>query len=98
MALRGLNDTYTLNNGVKIPVVGFGTWQTPDGEVAEKSVLAALNSGYRHIDTAAAMVTKKVLAAQLRKVALDVMNFLLLLSFGILIMAMKILKKQLILA
>lgn len=54
MALRGLNDTYTLNNGVKIPVVGFGTWQTPDGEVAEKSVLAALNSGYRHIDTAAA--------------------------------------------
>ncbi|MCZ3622002.1 aldo/keto reductase [Lactobacillus mulieris] len=54
MALNGLSDTYTLNNGVKIPVVGFGTWQTPDGEVAEKSVLAALNSGYRHIDTAAA--------------------------------------------
>lgn len=54
MAINGLSDTYTLNNGVKIPVVGFGTWQTPDGEVAEKSVLAALNSGYRHIDTAAA--------------------------------------------
>lgn len=54
MALNGLSDTYTLNNGVKIPVVGFGTWQTTDGEVAEKSVLAALNSGYRHIDTAAA--------------------------------------------
>ena len=30
-----LADTYTLNNGEKIPVVGFGTWQTPDGEVAE---------------------------------------------------------------
>lgn len=54
MAINGLSDTYTLNNGVKIPVVGFGTWQTPDGEVAEKSVLAALNNGYRHIDTAAA--------------------------------------------
>ncbi|RVU71537.1 MULTISPECIES: aldo/keto reductase [Lactobacillus] len=49
-----LTDTYTLNNGVKIPVVGFGTWQTPSGEVAKESVLAALNSGYRHIDTAAA--------------------------------------------
>jgi len=48
-----LKDTYTLSNGVKIPVVGFGTWQTPDGEVAEASVLAALNAGYRHIDTAA---------------------------------------------
>ncbi len=48
-----LTDTYTLANGVKIPVVGFGTWQTPDGEVAEASVLAALKAGYRHIDTAA---------------------------------------------
>lgn len=44
---------YTLNNGNQIPAVGFGTWQTPDGEVAEKSVLTALEAGYRHIDTAA---------------------------------------------
>src|SRR5699024_5110578 len=49
-----LTDTYTLANGVKIPIVGFGTWQTPDGEVAEKSVIEALKAGYRHIDTAAA--------------------------------------------
>ncbi|GMA47869.1 aldo/keto reductase [Tetragenococcus muriaticus] len=48
-----LTDTYTLSNGVEIPIVGFGTWQTPDGEVAESSVLSALNAGYRHIDTAA---------------------------------------------
>lgn len=47
-----LTSTYTLSNGVKIPVVGFGTWQTPDGEVAESSVKAAIDSGYRHIDTA----------------------------------------------
>ncbi|WP_122645645.1 aldo/keto reductase [Enterococcus mediterraneensis] len=50
----GLKDTYKLANGVEIPVVGFGTWQTPDGQVAEDSVLAALKAGYRHIDTAAA--------------------------------------------
>ena len=49
-----LTDTYTLSNGQTIPVVGFGTWQTPDGDVAEASVLAALKAGYRHIDTAAA--------------------------------------------
>ncbi|MEG0284812.1 MAG: aldo/keto reductase [Vagococcus sp.] len=44
---------YELNNGIKIPKVGFGTWQTPDGDVAEESVVAALEAGYRHIDTAA---------------------------------------------
>ncbi|XKU94240.1 aldo/keto reductase [Lactobacillus acidophilus] len=54
MNFNSLQDTYTLNNGVKIPIIGFGTWQTPDGEVAEESVLAALNCGYRHIDTASA--------------------------------------------
>lgn len=67
MALRGLNDTYTLNNGVKIPVVGFGTWQTPDGEVAEKSVLAALNSDYRHIDTAAAYGNEESVGRAIKK-------------------------------
>lgn len=49
-----LTDTYTLSNGSKIPVVGFGTWQTPDGDVAYHAVLDALKAGYRHIDTAAA--------------------------------------------
>lgn len=44
--------TYKLANGQEIPVLGFGTWQTPDGDVAEQSVLKALESGYRHIDTA----------------------------------------------
>ena len=48
-----INSTYTLANGVEIPVIGFGTWQTPDGGVAENAVLDALKAGYRHIDTAA---------------------------------------------
>ncbi|WEV70928.1 aldo/keto reductase [Lactobacillus sp. ESL0785] len=52
--VNSLNDTYELNNGVKIPVVGFGTWQTPNGVVAENAVLTAINAGYRMIDTAAA--------------------------------------------
>jgi diketogulonate reductase-like aldo/keto reductase len=41
-----------LSNGVKIPCVGFGTWQTKSGDEAENSVKWALESGYRHIDTA----------------------------------------------
>ena len=43
-----------LKNGIKIPAIGYGTWQTPDGEVAEVGVKTAIKSGYRHIDTAAA--------------------------------------------
>ncbi|PAA99811.1 aldo/keto reductase [Enterococcus canintestini] len=50
--MENLTSTYTLENGVKIPKVGFGTWQTPDGDVAVESVKAALAAGYRHIDTA----------------------------------------------
>lgn len=50
--MKSLVDAYTLANGVRIPVVGFGTWQTPAGEIAKTAVKAALTSGYRHIDTA----------------------------------------------
>ncbi len=48
-----LTDSYTLYNGVKIPCLGYGTWQTPSGDIALESVKAALAAGYRHIDTAA---------------------------------------------
>lgn len=44
---------YHLNNGLAIPSIGFGTWQTPDGDTALAAVKAALAAGYRHIDTAA---------------------------------------------
>jgi diketogulonate reductase-like aldo/keto reductase len=47
-----LNDTYTLNNGIKIPKIAFGTWQMPNDEVGYDSVAFALKSGYLHIDTA----------------------------------------------
>ncbi len=43
---------YTLENGVLIPASGLGTWQSPDDEIGYQAVLSALQSGYRHIDTA----------------------------------------------
>lgn len=67
MNFNSLTDTYKLNNGVEIPVIGFGTWQTPNGQVAEESVLAALNSGYRHIDTAAAYGNEESVGAAIKK-------------------------------
>lgn len=44
---------YTLTNGIKIPKIGFGTWQIPNGEDAYNAVKEALSVGYTHIDTAA---------------------------------------------
>lgn len=49
---KSLTDTFVLSNGVEVPALGYGTWQTPDGNVARDSVASALEIGYRHIDTA----------------------------------------------
>lgn len=46
--------TVTLNNGVTIPQVGLGVFQTKEGAEVERAVQAALEAGYRLIDTAAA--------------------------------------------
>ena len=51
--MNRLTDSFTLENGYSIPCVGYGTWQTPDGRTAVTSVIKALETGYRHIDTAA---------------------------------------------
>lgn len=48
-----LNRSFKLNSGYSIPAVGFGTWQSKPNEVRE-AVIAALKSGYRHINAAAA--------------------------------------------
>jgi len=51
---KNFSDCIILSNGVKMNCIGYGTWQTPDGEVAKNSVCEAIKAGYRHIDTAAA--------------------------------------------
>ncbi|NLL75315.1 MAG: aldo/keto reductase [Erysipelothrix sp.] len=66
-----MNKNYTLNNDLEIPVVGFGTWQTPDGEVAELSVLTALKAGYTHIDTAAAYKNEESVGRAIKKSGLN---------------------------
>lgn len=45
--------TVTLNNGVKMPRIGLGVWQAKDGAEVEAAVTAAIDAGYRLIDTAA---------------------------------------------
>ena len=50
--MNNQNDTYKLANGVEIPCIGFGMWQTPDGDVGVNAVKSAIQAGYTHIDTA----------------------------------------------
>ena len=49
-----LTDTFPLSSGRRIPKVGFGTWQIPEGPEAYDAVTEALRVGYRHIDSALA--------------------------------------------
>jgi len=64
-------DFFTLSNGVKIPAIGFGTWQIPAGDVAYNSVTAALKSGYRHIDTALAYGNEASVGKAIRDSGID---------------------------
>ncbi|MDR1106681.1 MAG: aldo/keto reductase [Treponema sp.] len=65
--MKSLTDCYKLSNGVEIPCVGFGTWQTPDGKIAVESVKAALAAGYRHVDTAAIYGNEESVGAAIRE-------------------------------
>lgn len=56
-----------LNNGVKMPMEGFGVFQVPDPAQCEQAVLDAISSGYRLIDTAAAYMNEEAVGAAIKK-------------------------------
>lgn len=59
--------TVTLNNGVEMPMEGFGVFQIPDAAQCEQAVSEALRAGYRLIDTAAAYGNEEAVGAAIRK-------------------------------
>jgi len=69
--MKKLTDTFKLSNGYTIPCVGYGTWQTPDGETAVSSVKEAIRIGYRHIDTAAVYGNEKSVGRALDECGVD---------------------------
>lgn len=51
--------TVRLNNGIEMPILGFGVFQIPDAKECEKSVIDAIETGYRLIDTAASYMNEQ---------------------------------------
>jgi 2,5-diketo-D-gluconate reductase A len=56
-----------LNNGVEMPILGFGVFQVTDAEVCERSVYEALRTGYRLIDTAAAYLNEEAVGKAIKR-------------------------------
>ena len=65
--MNKLTDTFELYNGVRVPCVGYGTYLTPDGDIAKNSVKEALKVGYRHIDTAFIYGNEKAVGEGIRE-------------------------------
>ena len=64
-------NTVELNNGIKIPLLGFGVFQITDQQVCEQSVLTALQTGYRMIDTAACYGNERAVGAAIQQSGID---------------------------
>ena len=60
-----------LNNGVEMPILGFGVYQIPDYNECKKSVLQALDTGYRLIDTASAYQNEKAVGDAIKESGVD---------------------------
>ncbi|MGM0216862.1 aldo/keto reductase [Enterococcus sp. AZ109] len=59
--------TIKLNNGVEVPILGFGTYQITDPQQAEQSVIEAIKAGYRHIDTAQSYLNEEAVGKGIAK-------------------------------
>ena len=64
--MEKINDCYTLNNGVKIPCIGFGTYKAATGNSAD-IIATAIDAGYRFFDTASFYGTEIYLAEAIKK-------------------------------
>jgi diketogulonate reductase-like aldo/keto reductase len=82
MVFKSGTDCFTLSNGVKIPCIGFGTWQTERGETAVNAVKAAIKAGYRHIDTAKAYGNEESVGEAIRESGVPRKELFLTSKFG----------------
>ena len=77
-----INSKMVLNNGIQMPVIGFGTYLSKDGEEVTNAVKWALSAGYRLIDTAMTYDNEKGVGEGVRESGVKEKKFLLLQNFG----------------
>lgn len=59
--------TVKLNNGVEMPILGYGVFQIPDSAECERCVIDAINTGYRLIDTAASYMNEEAVGRAVKR-------------------------------
>jgi 2,5-diketo-D-gluconate reductase A len=67
----GIMKRVTLNNGVEMPILGFGVFQVTDLAECERSVINAIDTGYRLLDTAASYGNEQAVGTAIRKSGID---------------------------
>lgn len=72
--MKNINDCYTLNNGVQIPCIGFGTYKAATGNSAD-IIATAIEAGYRFFDTASFYETESYLAEAIKRSGLPREDF-----------------------
>jgi diketogulonate reductase-like aldo/keto reductase len=60
-------ENVVLNNNVKMPILGFGVFQITDAAECERSVIDAIQTGYRHIDTAASYLNEEAVGKGIKR-------------------------------
>lgn len=82
-----------LNNGIEMPLLGFGVFQIPDNTECERVVTDALAAGYRLIDTASAYFNEEGVGKAIAKAGLNVKNYLSQQNYGYKMPVTKTLKR-----
>lgn len=63
--------TLKLNNGIEMPILGFGVFQIPDIAACERAVIEAIETGYRLIDTAASYMNEEAVGNAIKNCGID---------------------------
>lgn len=85
----------TLNNQVKMPLLGFGVFQVPDAAQCEQAILDAISTGYRLIDTASAYMNEEAVGKAIAKSGVPREELFITTKRGYRMPAMKGLKRRL---
>ncbi|WP_316838494.1 aldo/keto reductase [Pedobacter gandavensis] len=64
-------ETVKLNNGIEMPILGFGVFQIPDASECEKAVIEAIATGYRSIDTAASYLNEAAVGKAIKNSGIE---------------------------